>query len=89
MVVGSVNADLVLQVGRLPKEGETLGAHTLKTFPGGKAWAIPYLPPSMQGTPLQAGLGSFSKCGTVLCGRAQTRRRQQRGCSIPRSSLAR
>ena len=37
MVVGSVNADLVLEVGRLPADGETLGAKSLNTFPGGKA----------------------------------------------------
>ena len=50
MVVGSVNADLVLQVDRLPKEGETLGAHTLDTFPGGKAWGGPQLVSRRQGT---------------------------------------
>lgn len=37
VVVGSVNADLVLEVDRLPADGETLGAKTLNTFPGGKA----------------------------------------------------
>lgn len=36
VVVGSVNADMVLQVERLPKEGETLAASNLMTFPGGK-----------------------------------------------------
>ena len=36
VVVGSVNADMVLQVERLPKEGETLAASNLSTFPGGK-----------------------------------------------------
>ncbi len=36
VVVGSVNADMVLQVERLPKEGETLAASNLLTFPGGK-----------------------------------------------------
>jgi hypothetical protein len=39
VVVGSVNADLVLQVERLPKDGETLGAQSLNTFPGGKVAA--------------------------------------------------
>ena len=39
VVVGSVNADLVLQVERLPKDGETLGAQSLDTFPGGKVSA--------------------------------------------------
>ena len=39
VVVGSVNADLVLQVERLPKDGETLGAQSLNTFPGGKVSA--------------------------------------------------
>ena len=37
VVVGSVNADMVLEVERLPADGETLGAKTLNTFPGGKA----------------------------------------------------
>ena len=37
MVVGSVNTDLVLEVARLPADGETLGAKSLNTFPGGKA----------------------------------------------------
>lgn len=37
MVVGSVNADLVLEIDRLPADGETLGAKSLNTFPGGKA----------------------------------------------------
>ena len=39
IVVGSVNADLVVQIDRLPKPGETLAASTLETFPGGKAWS--------------------------------------------------
>ena len=38
VVVGSINADLVLEVERLPKDGETLGASSLNTFPGGKVW---------------------------------------------------
>ena len=37
VVVGSVNADLVLEIDRLPADGETLGAKSLNTFPGGKA----------------------------------------------------
>ena len=36
VVVGSINADLVLEVERLPKDGETMGASSLNTFPGGK-----------------------------------------------------
>lgn len=35
-MVGSVNADMVLQVERLPADGETLAAESLETFPGGK-----------------------------------------------------
>ena len=35
-VVGSLNADLVQSVERLPKPGETLTGATLQTFPGGK-----------------------------------------------------
>jgi hypothetical protein len=37
VVVGSVNADLVLRVPRLPRPGETLNAADLRFFPGGKA----------------------------------------------------
>ncbi|KAK9791827.1 hypothetical protein WJX73_002988 [Symbiochloris irregularis] len=37
VVVGSLNADTVLEVDRIPKGGETMNAKTLKTFPGGKA----------------------------------------------------
>ena len=36
VVVGSVNADLVLAVDRVPFPGETLGASSLNFFPGGK-----------------------------------------------------
>jgi ribokinase len=36
VVVGSVNADLVLAVDRVPAPGETLPARSLDTFPGGK-----------------------------------------------------
>jgi hypothetical protein len=36
VVVGSVNADLVLQVSRLPDAGETMTANSLDYFPGGK-----------------------------------------------------
>ena len=36
VVVGSVNADMVLQVDRIPAEGETLAAVGMEVFPGGK-----------------------------------------------------
>ena len=36
MVVGSLSMDLVLQVPRVPKVGETLAGHTFNTFVGGK-----------------------------------------------------
>eukprot|EP00879_Flechtneria_rotunda_P013469 GHRR01014063.1.p1 GENE.GHRR01014063.1~~GHRR01014063.1.p1 ORF type:complete len:365 (+),score=170.54 GHRR01014063.1:1194-2288(+) len=36
LVVGSINADLVLQLDRLPCPGETIGASNLQIFPGGK-----------------------------------------------------
>ncbi|KAG2440419.1 hypothetical protein HYH02_010307 [Chlamydomonas schloesseri] len=36
IVVGSVNADLVLPIERLPKPGETLAAASIETVPGGK-----------------------------------------------------
>jgi hypothetical protein len=39
VVVGSVNADLVLSVDRLPQPGETLGAKGMSVFPGGKVAA--------------------------------------------------
>jgi ribokinase len=35
-VVGSINLDLVAQVGRLPRPGETLTGATLERIPGGK-----------------------------------------------------
>lgn len=43
VVVGSINADLVLQVSRMPDAGETLEAATLDTFPGGKVLRLPQL----------------------------------------------
>eukprot|EP00878_Enallax_costatus_P007124 GHUV01007467.1.p1 GENE.GHUV01007467.1~~GHUV01007467.1.p1 ORF type:complete len:382 (+),score=99.86 GHUV01007467.1:2601-3746(+) len=36
VVVGSVNADLVLRVDRLPQPGETIAAKDMQFFPGGK-----------------------------------------------------
>ncbi len=36
VVVGSINADLVLEVPRLPKPGETLSSSTMNVYPGGK-----------------------------------------------------
>ncbi|DBA87623.1 TPA: hypothetical protein ACH3X1_004639 [Trebouxia sp. C0004] len=36
VVVGSVNADMMLQVDRFPKPGETLSAKAMTTFAGGK-----------------------------------------------------
>lgn len=35
-VVGSVNVDTVLKLDRLPAEGETIAAHGIQQFPGGK-----------------------------------------------------
>lgn len=40
VVVGSINADLVAEVDRLPKPGETLAADSLKVFPGGKVISL-------------------------------------------------
>ncbi len=36
VVVGSINADMVLEIGRIPAEGETLAAKALTSHPGGK-----------------------------------------------------
>lgn len=36
VVVGSINADLVIEVPRLPKPGETLAGGTMNVYPGGK-----------------------------------------------------
>jgi ribokinase len=36
VVVGSTNFDMVVKADRLPKEGESMIAHNLKFFPGGK-----------------------------------------------------
>lgn len=38
VVVGSVNADMMLQVDRFPKPGETLSAQSMTTSAGGKVW---------------------------------------------------
>lgn len=40
VVVGSLNADTVLEVDRIPEGGETMNAKTLSTFPGGKVRQI-------------------------------------------------
>lgn len=40
VVVGSINADYVLSVDRLPLAGETLSASTLDIFPGGKVCVV-------------------------------------------------
>ena len=86
VVVGSINADLVLQVDRLPKEGETLGAQALNTFPGGKArLALSHSPACKGHLWACAPLDVWHAC----CGRVPTRRRRQRGCSTPPTSLAR
>ena len=37
VVVGSINADLVIEVPRLPQPGETLSGGNLSVYPGGKA----------------------------------------------------
>ena len=36
VVVGSVNADLVVKLDRLPKPGETIAGSSLEFYPGGK-----------------------------------------------------
>lgn len=41
VVVGSLNADTVLTIDRLPEAGETMNAKDLSTFPGGKACRPP------------------------------------------------
>lgn len=35
-VVGSINVDTVLKLDRLPEAGETIAAHGIQQFPGGK-----------------------------------------------------
>ena len=61
VVVGSVNADMVLQVDRLPEAGETLAAEDLETFPGGKVHT-----PSLQ--PLHCILMSENDNSVVCVG---------------------
>jgi len=39
-VVGSVNADMMLQVDRFPKPGETLSAKAMTTSAGGKVKSL-------------------------------------------------
>lgn len=41
VVVGSINADLVIEVDRLPKPGETLSGSSMNVYPGGKVNAHP------------------------------------------------
>lgn len=36
VVVGSINADLVIEVDRLPKKGETISGGAMTVHPGGK-----------------------------------------------------
>src|SRR5688500_5278328 len=36
LVIGSLNADLVVRVSRFPQPGETISGEDLQTFPGGK-----------------------------------------------------
>lgn len=36
VVVGSINADLVIEVQRLPKRGETMSGGDMSVYPGGK-----------------------------------------------------
>lgn len=36
VVVGSINADLVIEVERLPKRGETMSGGDMNVYPGGK-----------------------------------------------------
>ena len=36
LVIGSLNADLVVRVPRFPQPGETISGDDLQTFPGGK-----------------------------------------------------
>lgn len=46
VVVGSMAADLVLSVDRLPRPGETIAATNCERFPGGKVvGADPAIPP--------------------------------------------
>lgn len=40
VVVGSINADMMLQVDRFPKPGETLSAKSMTTSAGGKVYVI-------------------------------------------------
>ncbi len=40
VVVGSVNADMMLQVDRFPKPGETLSAKAMTTSAGGKVKSL-------------------------------------------------
>lgn len=40
VVVGSVNADMMLQVDRFPKPGETLSAKSMSTSAGGKVFRL-------------------------------------------------
>ena len=46
VIVGSLNADSVLDVERLPEPGETMSAKTMATFPGGKVSQMNLIQPA-------------------------------------------
>ncbi len=72
--VGSVNADLVLPIERLPQPGETLGATSMETIPGGKVRRhIHVLPPPKEYPNLDVGRASL----VFATRRALTRQLQQ------------
>jgi hypothetical protein len=83
VVVGSINADLVLKVDRVPKPGETLGASSLEFFPGGKVWRAGDTNHS------QPRPAAARRLPAGACCRAPTRPRPRPSWATPPTSWAR
>jgi ribokinase len=66
-VVGSLNADLVQTVARLPKPGETIEGGDLQVFPGGKGANQAFAAAKLGGQTRMVGKVGNDYFGTVLC----------------------
>ena len=65
-VVGSLNADLVQMVGRMPEPGETLMGDELRTYPGGKGANQAYAAAKLGGTVRMIGNVGKDELGGML-----------------------
>jgi ribokinase len=66
VVVGSLNADLVQQVDRLPKSGETIAGSDLKIIPGGKGANQAYAAARLGGSVEMVGYVGDDAFGPML-----------------------